>query len=217
MGGPGRQGGEGVGHGLPRAGLCPPSSQEFAARRPVGDAAGHQALHPAGHSARVTAGLAGGLVDPEIAPARRGMCPRDDLVRAGQAGEATGRGGPSRPRTRGGRSRRSHASAGPPAISGAPVRAALSSITCPWRRPTGEPRRRACRVSRCRPSRRRSRGRSRRDMAWWSRSTGVMTVRRGRATTLVASSRPPRPTSIRHQSAGASAMASRAAQVVISK
>ena len=52
---------------------------------------------------------------------------------------------------------------------------------------------------------------------WWSMETGVMIVRRGRSMTLVASSRPPRPTSSRVQSAGVRAKARKAAQVVISK
>ena len=64
---------------------------------------------------------------------------------------------------------------------------------------------------------RRSRRGCRRGSRWWSSDTGVTTVSRGRSTTLVASSRPPRPTSSRHQSAGVSAMARKAAAVVISK
>ena len=50
----------------------------------------------------------------------------------------------------------------------------------------------------------------------WSMAIGVMTLSAGRATTLVASSRPPSPTSRISASAGWSAKACRAAAVVIS-
>jgi hypothetical protein len=52
---------------------------------------------------------------------------------------------------------------------------------------------------------------------WWSSETGAITVAAGRSITLVASKRPPSPTSIKAASAGTRENARNAAAVVISK
>ena len=104
----------------------------------------------------------------------------------------------------------------PSTISGASIRVAVASITASasgsWR-PTTQPM--PClRMPAFSPA---ISGRVSPRYCWWSMETGVMTVRRGRSTTLVASRRPPRPTSSRVKSAGVSLMARKAAAVVISK
>ena len=84
----------------------------------------------------------------------------------------------------------------PSAISGAPTVSARSTITsqaaaCCGPTTQGTPRLRMPAFSKAISARVSPR------YCWWSMETGVMTVSRGRATTLVASSRPPRPTSSR--------------------
>ena len=121
-----------------------------------------------------------------------------------RASAAAGRAGRRRPGRRAGRAR-VHAQCSPPWRNRRAPRAfASSSITASTLGPAAR-RRPARRASGCRPSRRRSlRGRSPRNSAW------SMAIERDRAgerssITLVASKRPPRPTSSSRTSAGCAA------------
>ena len=139
------------------------------------------------------------------------------LVRAGERGSG-GRDRAARHRgSAAGRVGRRSPSRRPRARTGAPARRATSAIRARDRRGIAHRDERHAGLAIPAFSRRDLLDACRRGTLWWSMPSCAMPVTSGRATTLVASSRPPSPTSTMQASAGVRAKARKAAAVVTSK